>query len=92
VTWPVPSQPGVGHLISRFSGLEGSRGCGERAVGSSLVDLKGKRWKGEKNCKGFFPPLFQSYREKPLDLEGFVLKVELLHWKFPKSKSAKEFE
>lgn len=25
MTWPVPSQPGVGHLISRFSALEGSK-------------------------------------------------------------------
>ena len=49
VTWPVPSQPGVGHLISRFSVLEGSkhteplgqraarklRGSGEQGAGSA---------------------------------------------------------
>lgn len=77
MTWPVPSQPGVGHLISRFSGLEGSRDCGERVVGSRLEDLERKRWKGKKNCQGCLPPLFQTNREKPLGLDLFFLKVKL---------------
>lgn len=46
MTWPVPSQPGVGHLISRFSGLEGSKGCRESTVVSKLAVLEGKRREG----------------------------------------------
>lgn len=90
MTWPVPSQPGVGHLISRFSGLEGSRDCGKRAVGSRLADLEGKRWKGERNGRGCFPPLLQSNREKPLCLdiffpEGGIVTLEVSKIKISKA-------
>lgn len=46
MTWPVPSQPGVGHLISRFSGLEGSKGFRGSMVVSKLAVLEGKKWEG----------------------------------------------
>lgn len=40
----MPSQPGVGHLISRFSGLEGSRKYGEGDVGKNITPGKGSNW------------------------------------------------
>lgn len=45
MTCPVPSQPGVGHLISLFSGLAGSKDCRERAEGSRLAHSEGKKGK-----------------------------------------------
>ena len=36
MTCPVPSQPGVGHLISRFSGLEGSKKRMEKRVQAEM--------------------------------------------------------
>lgn len=67
MTWPVPSQPGVGHLISRFSGLEGSRDCGERVVGSRSVIWKGRGRKITEHASY----RFSSQTQKPLGLEFF---------------------
>lgn len=47
MTWPVPSQPGVGHLISRFSGREGSRDSGGKGGGKQVSAFGGEE--AEKN-------------------------------------------
>lgn len=86
MTCPVPSQPGVGHLISRFSGLEGSKDCGERAEGSTLVNLERKKWK--EVLRMLLSTLPVKHRET-FRFGGYFLESEAQHWKFPKLKSVK---
>lgn len=75
MTWPVPSQPGVGHLISLFSGLEGSRDCGEKAVGRRLGIWRGRSQKERKTAEDASLHFSSETGRNPSGLEGFFVDL-----------------